>query len=79
MAMVNAYVLFKKYGNPANRRTHQQFRASVVRSLIDNAVETPVPQKGSGRKGEPLQRLTERLFPAFNEGRIGAKRKRIYE
>jgi hypothetical protein len=62
----NDYVFYRKYGNAGKRRTHQNFRGALIRALIEESADAPTPHRGRGRKGEPLPRLTERHFPAFN-------------
>ncbi|CAG2197406.1 unnamed protein product [Mytilus edulis] len=74
--LVNVYVLFKKYGKPAKRRTHQMFRQSLIRALIDEAVDAPLPDNTKGRKCEPIGRLTGKHFPQYIPAKEGAKRKR---
>ena len=58
------------------RRTHQNFCGALIRALIEESADAPTPHRGRGKKGEPLRRLTERHFPAFNSAKPGAKRKR---
>jgi hypothetical protein len=75
MVIVNAYVLYRKYGNAGKHCTHQNFHGALIRTLIWESADAPTPYKGRGRKGEPLRWLTEHHFPTFNSAKPGAKRK----
>ena len=55
MVIVNAYVLYRKYGNAGKHCTHQNFHGALIRTLIWESADAPTPYKGRGRKGEPLR------------------------
>ena len=64
LMITNAFILHKKYGE--NRAmSHNSFRMSIVKALLEEADDAPTPAK-RGRKSNdpPPRRLTERHFPS---------------
>ena len=76
MVLLNSYILHKKYSR--NKLSNEEFRESVVRSLIEEGLETcswSLPAIVSNKHDNP-SRLTERHFPEFIPCALGAKREK---
>ena len=73
LLMVNAYVLYKKYGQNIKKKSHLEFRMQIVKSLIDSAPNALKPSRG-GRKSDPIDRLLGRHFIGHIPAKDGAKR-----
>ncbi|XP_062614645.1 piggyBac transposable element-derived protein 4-like [Saccostrea cucullata] len=74
LLLVNAYILYRKYGGNIKKKSHLDFRVKLVKSLLESAPNAPRPSRG-GRKSENIDRLTGRHFIQNIKPKEGAKRK----
>ncbi|XP_052245700.1 piggyBac transposable element-derived protein 4-like [Dreissena polymorpha] len=74
--VVNAYILHMKYSQQQKKRSHMDFRNTLVTELIESAPNALKPQR-KGRKSEHLARLTERHFIGHCKPKPGAKKQKV--
>ena len=77
LAVINAFVLHKKFAPDGQRHNHHAFRISLCKALLAEAPDAPKPKPcGRRHSNEKPTRLSERHFPAEIPAALGAKSKR---
>lgn len=77
LLVVNAYTLHRKYGGHQKKRSHVDFRLSLVSALIESVPNVAKPRRKGRRSVEDLTRLTERHFIGHIQPKPGAKKQRV--
>ncbi|XP_060553795.1 piggyBac transposable element-derived protein 4-like [Ruditapes philippinarum] len=74
LMIVNSFILYKIYSEDEKKKTHHDFRAEIIASLIQTAPNAPRPKSGGRQTLEPIDRLTGRHFSCAIEPKPGAKK-----
>ena len=76
LIMLNSYKLYLKYESPSANRSHQKFRAALVRALVESATGAPIQTTTPRRRGDPVGRIQGQHFPVHMQARADAEKKR---